>query len=338
MSLSVSNVNGQVVTSKTNKKAVQLAKSTAGIVTGTVIYAKLPKLIKKAMIPYKNWVIKSLQEETAVAELGSVKNAVRTAFEQTGLKENGFKIQNINTRARVFEVSREMNSKFDLRVAARVDKLKKVLPEKLTNALKLNTPESRHASQKARDFLDRKLMIILDGKNAFCSPATKDIAVNLEKIPMTAFHEMGHGLNTMQPVGKILSKIRGPLQILGVPLILAVGLLKRKKSEGEKPNGSFDKSTTFIKDNAGKLTFAAWIPTLLEEGLASIKGAKMAKDAGLSKELLKKLNISNAKAWSTYMIGALAAASTVRLAVAVKDRIAEGRQKKNKTAAEKIAA
>ena len=336
MSLSVDGVNSQNIASKSNirkEKAVQFAKSTAGVATGAVIYKKLPKLIKNAMKPYKNRCMQALTSNSSPQEIETVKNAVQKAFVQTGLKEQGFNIHNINSKDRVFTVSKDMSDKLDKIVERKFGGIKKILPEKLANKLGLNKPPG--AGQK---FLINSLEKVLDGKNAFCTSGTKDIAVNLEKIPLTTFHEMGHGLNSLQKSERMLVKSRLPLQYIGVPIILTAALLKGKKSKEEKPQGSFDKSTTFIKDNAGKLTFAAWIPTLLEEGLASIKGAKMAKDAGLSKELLKKLNISNAKAWSTYMIGALAAASTVRLAVAVKDRIAEGINLKNKSLTEKTQA
>lgn len=336
MSLSVDGVGGQVISPKyriNKENAVQLATSAAGVATGAVIYKKLPKLIKKAMKPYKNRCMEALTSSSSPQEIETVKNAVQKAFVQTGLKEKGFNIHNINSKDRVFTVSKEMSDKLDKIVERKFGGIKKVLPEKLTNKLGLNKPSG--AGQKA---LRNSLEIALDGKNAFCAAGTKDIAVNLEKIPLTTFHEMGHGLNSLQKSGRMLVKSRLPLQYIGVPIILTAALLKGKKPEGEKPQGSFDKSTTFIKDHVGRLTLAAWVPTLLEEGLASIKGVKMAKEAGLSQDLLKKLKIGSVKAWSTYMLGALATAATVRLAVEVKDRIAEFGQKKNKAATENTVA
>ena len=145
---------------------------------------------------------------------------------------------------------------------------------------------------------------------------------------MATFHEMGHAVNSTTKLGKLLQTAGGPMRMFAVPVILAVALLKRNKAEGEKPQGAVDKTTTFIKNNAGKLAFAAWLPTLAEEGMASIRAAKMAKGAGLSADLLKNLNKGNAKAWTTYLIGAAATAAAVRAAVWVKDKIAESKGKK----------
>ncbi|MBQ2611149.1 hypothetical protein IJF81_02015, partial [bacterium] len=75
--------------------------------------------------------------------------------------------------------------------------------------------------------------------------------------------------------GKILQKCR-PMALLAIP-VSQIALWKTKKAPGEEPKNGLDKTTTFIKNNAGKLTFLAFLPTLLEEGLASVKGNKLAK-------------------------------------------------------------
>ena len=49
-----------------------------------------------------------------------------------------------------------------------------------------------------------------------------------------------------------------------------------------------DKITTFIKNNSGKLTFAAILPTIAEEGLASINANTMLKFSNLDKSLIKR--------------------------------------------------
>ena len=75
--------------------------------------------------------------------------------------------------------------------------------------------------------------------------------------------------------------------MLALPIAL-IALLKTKKAEGEQPTGVVDKATDFIKNNAGKLTFATFIPTLIEEAMASIKGNKMAKEL-LNPQMAKKI-------------------------------------------------
>lgn len=146
--------------------------------------------------------------------------------------------------------------------------------------------------------------------------------VNKEKIGWAAFHEMGHALNNMTPgVGKMLRKLRGAGGILA-SLVFFTGLLKRKKVEGEKPQGAWDKATTFVKNNCGKLAFLGMTPMLLEEGLASIKGAKLAKSL-LSPEQFKALNKLYGKAWLSYVGIAVGAGVATFVSSKIRDKIAE---------------
>ena len=163
---------------------------------------------------------------------------------------------------------------------------------------------------------------IVKGKNACFVPNTNKIYVNLDRMSYASFHEMGHALNkNASKIGKILAKSRKPGMILTAAALLT-GIFKRKKVEGEGTNGIVDKVTTFVKDNCGKLAFLGTLPTILEEGLASIRGAKLAKGI-LSEKNYKLLNKFNGKAWLTYLgMGVAMTAATV-LASKVRDAIAK---------------
>ena len=163
---------------------------------------------------------------------------------------------------------------------------------------------------------------IAEGKNACFVPNTNKIYVNTDKMSYASFHEMGHALNKhVGTIGKILQKSRKPGLLLTAAAML-VGMFKRKKADGEQPQGIVDKVTTFVKDNCGKLAFLGTLPTILEEGLASIRGAKLAKGV-LSKENYKLLNKFNGKAWLTYLgMGVAMTAATV-ISSKIRDAIAE---------------
>ncbi|MDD3436331.1 MAG: hypothetical protein PHC64_04165, partial [Candidatus Gastranaerophilales bacterium] len=97
---------------------------------------------------------------------------------------------------------------------------------------------------------------------------------------------------------------------------------KTKKAPNQEPKSTTDKTTTFIKENAGKLTFATFIPMLLEEGLASIKGNNFAKKV-LSLELAKKVSKTNALGFLTYLGLTTLLSLGIYLGTKVKDAIAK---------------
>jgi len=156
-----------------------------------------------------------------------------------------------------------------------------------------------------------------------------DIKANTILLPeknlsLTAFHEIGHAANAnLSKIGKLLQKSRNPLLLGVMPIIALIALGKTKKAPEQNPQGAVDKTTTFIKENAGKLTFAAFLPILIEEAMASIKGNKFAKNAGLSTELLNKISKTNKIGYLTYIGSALLTSYAIYLGVKVKDSIAK---------------
>ena len=284
---------------KKGKKVKQFAKSTVGITAGAFTYKKVPDLLQKVLDQYIDWACEGLKISKD-NELLQVKNAVLDSFEKSGLKAKGFNLHNINTADKIFSVNDDMVKRADKIASDRIKAIKEWLPEKLTNKIKsLSLKYFKRDPFEVKNNFAGDLAVVWQGKNAVCDPVLKDIATNMDKTPAVTFHEMGHALNSTKKLGKILQSVRWPMQMVGVPLILATALLKRKKADGEKPKGFFDKTTTFIKNNAGKLSFAAFLPTLMEEGLADIRGLKLAKQAGLSSDFLKRMSVSNLKGWGT---------------------------------------
>lgn len=166
-----------------------------------------------------------------------------------------------------------------------------------------------------------KIKMVLNGDNAFYNDQRNEILINKANRSISIFHEMGHALNKNNGrISKVLQKLRSPMGVIASVSIFTA-LLKRKKADGEKPEGFFDKTTTFIKENAGKLTFAGILPTLLEEGLASLKGEKLAKLV-LSPENLKKIKKHNLYCYFTYLGFAIGTALTAVAMSKVRDEIA----------------
>ena len=114
------------------------------------------------------------------------------------------------------------------------------------------------------------------------------------------------------------------MPILG-GLMVTLSLLKDKKRDDEKPLGFFDKTAIFIKNNVGKLVFASYIPMLAEEGLASIRGQKVAKKL-LSPDVYKNVVKGNALGFSTYLLVAISASLGATFATKVRDKIVHKNQ------------
>ncbi len=204
------------------------------------------------------------------------------------------------------------------------------LPESSANLIKsmranLVLPKSLKNS-RIGDIMSVGMARMLEqGRNAIFLPKTNEVAVNIEKLGTAAFHEMGHAVNhNFSKFWKSMQKLRMPCGIAG-GLFGTVALLKRKKVEGEEPKGFFDKTTTFIKNNVGKLTLAAFAPIVAEELMATYRGNKMAKKV-LSPELFKKVQKTNRFGAMTYIATGVGAALVAVVGSKVRDAIAKPKE------------
>ena len=133
------------------------------------------------------------------------------------------------------------------------------------------------------------------GLNACYIPDLKIIKLNPYKASISGFHELGHAVNHLKGgIGKFLQKLRRPgYAIAGLMSYFA--LFSRDKAKGEKRN-----IKDYIQDNCGKIAFIAMLPTVLEESLASHRGVKLAKEAGLEASAVKNLKKFYGKALLSY--------------------------------------
>lgn len=269
-------------------------KVAAGVLVGNTLGGAVIRTSRVlAAIP-----VSFAQNDKAVFKNSNLSQAIDIAFERSGLANKGA----------TFIDATEANSELVK------EAIKKTVPKWME---KVPFIKNLHLRKKLSE-----TGVYTKGLNALCIFKTKTLLVNKEKIGWAAFHEMGHALNNMTSgVGNMLRKLRGAGGILA-SLVLFTGLLKRKKVEGEKPQGAWDKATTFVKNNCGKLAFLGMTPMLLEEGLASIKGAKLAKSL-LSPEQFKALNKLYGKAWLSYAGIAVGLGVATFVSSKIRDKIAE---------------
>lgn len=137
---------------------------------------------------------------------------------------------------------------------------------------------------------------IVAGYNACYVPDTKKIILNGEKATISGFHELGHAMNHLNGgFGKILQKLRKP----GMWLAGVMGTIAFLGSN--KPKGAKKDLKDKIVNNSGWIAFGAMMPVVAEEALASHKGMKIAKQAGLAKPLVNNLKKFYGKALLSYI-------------------------------------
>ena len=192
-----------------------------------------------------------------------------------------------------------------------------------------NTPESTNKlnelfkSEKPKLFVEKLKTMFQNGCNACYHPKSKTVIINDEIAHSSIFHEIGHAkhFNSKNPLMKLLvnSKNLTPMGISVVaPLALGVAMFhKVDNTKPQKDKSKTEKTLDFVSNHAGKLTLASYIPIVLEEGLASIDGIKMAKKY-LKPEQISKLKGNYFKAFQTYAGTALLIAGAVGLANLIK--------------------
>ena len=163
------------------------------------------------------------------------------------------------------------------------------------------------------------------GKNAFFTNKAiseygkNSIILNKNKMSTAVFHEIGHAINSNNSkFWRLMQGMRTPTMALAAGLALFGAFTNKAEAKDGKELTTGQKAKNAIRNNAGKLAFAAMIPMLAEEGMASIRGCKWAK-SNLPKELFKKVLKTNICGYASYLGGAVALGLAALTAVKIKD-------------------
>lgn len=187
-------------------------------------------------------------------------------------------------------------------------------------------PKSRFGKRLESNYIET----IKAGANAAYCPPPNEIVVNSKSIYSSVYHELGHAMNgNGNKISKAIQKA-GAITPFGVsllaPLFLATGLCKNpEKNKPKEEQTKVGKTLDFISNNAGKLTLASYLPLLVEEGSASIRGVKAASKY-LPKNAIKNLKTNYMKAWGSYAATASIVSAGVALGTAVSNKIREGKK------------
>ena len=152
-----------------------------------------------------------------------------------------------------------------------------------------------------------------------------EVVCNMDKLPTAVFHELGHAFNANNSkFWKCMQGIRVPAIAASMGLTLFAAFTKSEKADNN-PNSELtnaQKAKNFVRSNAGPLAFAAMVPVLLEEGMATIRGNAWAKDL-LSPDIAKNVCKGNKIAYLSYLTTALALGASAFVAGKVKDKLSD---------------
>lgn len=278
------------------------------IALGTIAGLAAPNLIKKHVAPPVNSrLLKNLYNANTLdkKDIDTLEKASDEAFKNSGLIDYGVKLTKVDEHTLFTKEEQKILDTFD-----------KLIPNK-----KLREAKKAEAVLKYS---------MVKGYNAAFLPDTNEIMYNKNKMPLTSFHEMGHAINKHKTkFSKFLQEnCRNNKKLVAIIPLLAM-LAPSKSQQNLKPMSDEDKAIGMFRDNAGLLASATFLPTILEEGSATLKGNKLAKKV-LSPELLKKVKRSNAVGLSTYILSAATIGIGTSLGVKIKDAVIKNSLENNK--------
>lgn len=149
------------------------------------------------------------------------------------------------------------------------------------------------------------------GENAFYTDTLK-LAVAPKSKPSLILHELGHAITAHK--GKFMKFLQNSrTAAAAIPTVLLM-----LDNASAKPNGE----KSFFEKHAVKIGFCAFLPTIIEEGIASLRGINAVKQVKQTLDNtinLKPLKRNYAFAWLTYVIAGIG------LGVAAKQSIIENK-------------
>ena len=146
---------------------------------------------------------------------------------------------------------------------------------------------------------------IKEGANASYSPYKNQITISNKRNYSTVFHELGHAMNAngnvfIWSIAKSSYKIINKDMPIITPIALVAKMYNNNNYNQSDNNDSLLRLRSFLANNVTALTAASFIPTLTEEGLASIRGL-MAVKKYLPKSGFKQLIKNYSNSFNTYV-------------------------------------
>lgn len=261
---------------------------------------------------FKGFSFERLSEKMTNLETSDIENTANTIFETfTGIKYGKKDEKALNA------IKEEIKITIAKKTAKRAKQFN--IPEETSNIANSFKEPINGILAKSQ------ALMFKTGSNACYLPNANKIITPDKSLQTSVFHEMGHALNNNGgAILKWLQKCRS-IATMAPGIILTLALLNKRKTTDEKSDNKIQNFFDGIKKNAGKLTALAMFPMVAEEGIASLRGGKIAKnlfkEGKLSKTILNKVRLTNLCGFSTYALATVGMAFAAKTAVKVKDNI-----------------
>lgn len=323
----------------------QLAQTAVVLPSSILSLGILAKMKKVSQITQEDSVALSKAVQAGLKKSGLYKKGVRVYKIQEAvlpkLKDLDFKsLQDIESSEALKSLSKSFKiSKGDIKAVFALTK--EFSSNKLMKRIFSNKSVKKYVDFKTfvASSVKRQVVQLKLGLNAFFLPNANKIVTPSKSLQTSVFHEMGHAMNA-NGILKGLQKIR-PVGLILPGVILTLSLLNKHKAKDDiNPNDSkIQQGKDFVKKHAGLLTGLAFVPMVLEEGIASLRGQGIAKklvsEGKISKELFKKVKLTNLCGFSSYALTAITAVAAAKIGIAVKDKVQEKYEAKKMAKLEK---
>lgn len=153
--------------------------------------------------------------------------------------------------------------------------------------------------------------------------AANSVVINKDKLSLAAFHELGHAYNfNNSKFWKAMQNLRTPSIALAGAFALLPALVKEIKPKDGEELTTKEKINNGLRKASPALAFLSMTPMLLEEGKATLRGNKWAKEL-LNPEMYKKVAKSNRYGYFSYMATAASFALMAFVGKKVKDKMTD---------------
>ncbi len=153
--------------------------------------------------------------------------------------------------------------------------------------------------------------------------AANSVVINKDKLSLAAFHELGHAYNfNNSKFWKAMQNLRTPSIALAGAFALLPALVKEIKPKDGEELTTKEKINNGLRKASPALAFLSMTPMLLEEGKATLRGNKWAKEL-LNPEMYKKVVKSNRYGYFSYMATAASFALMAFVGKKVKDKMTD---------------